>query len=339
MKILITGSTGFITGYLVQNLLDRNYEVIGLDNFSKYGKINKTYDNHKNYQFVEGDVKDINLLKELIKDCDQIVASAAMIGGISYFHEKAYDLIAENERILASTFDAAIYGYQFHKLKKINVISSSMVFENTKIFPTPEGEQFKSPPPSSTYGFQKLSSEYFAKGAWEQYKLPFTIIRPFNCIGIGEKKAKGHREIKSGNINLAMSHVIPDLIQKILKGQKPLHIIGDGNEVRHFTYGGDLAEGIRMCIESKKAYNEDFNLSHDKPTKIIDLAEIIWNKIKPNEKFEKIFDQGYEYDVKMRSPNTEKASKILGFKATTSLDKALDEIIPWIREQIKVGGI
>ena len=140
MKILITGSTGFISGYLIQNLLDNNYKVIGLDNFSKYGKINKSYDNHKNYQFVEGDVKDVNLLKSLIKDCDQIVASAAMICGISYFHEKAYDLIAENERILASTFDAAIYGYQLHKLKKINVISSSMVFENTKTFPTPEGE-------------------------------------------------------------------------------------------------------------------------------------------------------------------------------------------------------
>ena len=136
-----------------------------------------------------------------------------------------------------------------------------------------------------------------------------------------------------------MSHVIPDLIQKILKGQNPLHIIGNGNEVRHFTYGGDLAEGIRMCIESEKAFNEDFNLSHNQPTKIIDLAEIIWNKINPHEKFEKIFDQGYEYDVKMRSPNTEKAYKILGFSAKTSLDKALDEIIPWIKEQIKVGGI
>ena len=53
-----------------------------------------------------------------------------------------------------------------------------------------EGDEIKIPPPLSTYGFQKLSSEYFAKGAYEQYKLPYTIIRPFNCIGIGEKRAK-----------------------------------------------------------------------------------------------------------------------------------------------------
>ena len=58
-----------------------------------------------------------------------------------------------------------------------------------------------------------------------------------------------------------MSHVVPDLVQKILKGQDPLHILGDGDQVRHYTYGGDLARGIRLAIESPAALNEDFNLS------------------------------------------------------------------------------
>ena len=58
-----------------------------------------------------------------------------------------------------------------------------------------------------------------------------------------------------------MSHVVPDLVQKVLKGQDPLHILGDGSQVRHYTYGGDLARGIRVCIEHPKALNEDFNLS------------------------------------------------------------------------------
>ena len=160
-----------------------------------------------------------------------------------------------------------------------------MVYENTNLFPTPEGEQLNCPPPSSTYGFQKLSSEVFAKGAWEQYKLPYTIIRPFNCVGIGEKRALGDVKIKSGNINLAMSHVIPDLVQKILKDQNPLHILGDGNQIRHFTYGGDLAEGIRLCIESEKSINEDFNLSNNIPITILELSKLIWRKIKPNDEF------------------------------------------------------
>lgn len=339
MKILVTGSAGFISGYLVEELLNHGHEVVGVDNFSKYGKVAKSYDTHPHYKFVEGDAKDVTLLKELIQDCDQVVAGAAMIGGISLFHEYAYDLIAENERITASTFDAAIWAFKTQKLQKINVISSSMVFENATIFPTPEGEQLNCPPPLSTYGFQKLACEYFAKGAWEQYKLPYTLIRPFNCIGIGEKRALCDKEISSGNIRLAMSHVVPDLVQKILKGQDPLHILGNGNQIRHYTYGGDLATGIRLCIESEQAVNEDFNLSTPVSTSVLELAELIWQKVKGNIPFRYVSDPAFKYDVQKRVPNVEKAERILKFQTKTSLDQALDEIIPWIQQQIDVGGI
>lgn len=339
MKILVTGSAGFIAGYLVQDLLEHGYEVVGIDNYSKYGRCQKSYDNHKNYHFTEGDAKDADKLKELAEDCEQIVAGAAVIGGISLFHEYAYDLFAENERIIASTFDAAIWAFKERKLKKINVLSSSMIFENTSTFPTPEGEQFKCPPPFSTYGFQKLACEYFCKGAWEQYKLPYTIIRPFNCVGIGEKRALYDKEIMSGNIKLAMSHVVPDLVQKVLKGQEPLHILGSGNQIRHYTYAGDLARGIRMCIENEKATNEDFNLSTAESTTVLALAELIWNKINVNKPFSYVSDSPFTYDVQKRVPSVEKAERILGFEARTPLNDVLDEIIPWIKEQIKLGGI
>lgn len=339
MKILITGSDGFIAGYLIEELLSHNHEVIGIDNFSKYGKVEKSYDHHPNYKFLEGDAKDANLLKELIEDCDQMVACGAMIGGISLFHEYPYDLLAENERIISSTFDAAIWAFKNRRLKKINVISSSMVFENAATFPTPEGEQLKCPPPTSTYGFQKLSCEYFAKGAWEQYKLPYTIIRPFNCIGIGEKRALCDKEILSGNIRLAMSHVVPDLVQKILKDQDPLHILGDGTQIRHYTYGGDLAKGITLCIESEKAINEDFNLSTPVSTTVLELAKLIWKRINGDKPFRYVSDHPFKYDVQKRVPCVEKAKRILGFEATTTLEESLDEVIPWIKEQIKLGGI
>ena len=339
MKILVTGSAGFIAGYLIEELLGHGHEVTGIDNFSKYGRTEKSYDDHPGYRFIEGNVKDADLLKGAVEDCDQIVAGAAIIGGISLFHEYAYDLIAENERIIASTFDAAIWAFKHKRLKKINVMSSSMVFENATTYPTPEGEQLKCPPPFSTYGFQKLSCEYFAKGAWEQYKLPYTIIRPFNCIGIGEKRALSDKEILSGNVKLAMSHVVPDLVQKVLKGQDPLHILGEGNQIRHYTYGGDLAEGIRLCIESEKAINDDFNLSTQVSTTVLELAELIWKKINGSKPFKYIADPPFKYDVQKRVPNVEKAKRILGFEANTSLDEALDEIIPWIKKQIEIGGI
>jgi len=339
MNILITGSAGFIAGYLVDELLNRGHTIYGIDNFSKYGKVEKSYDRHPNYHFVEGDAKEVSLLKSMIENCDQVIALAAMIGGISLFHEYAYDLLAENERIIASTFDAAIWAFKNHNLKKINVLSSSMVFESTNKYPTEEGEQLRCPPPLSTYGFQKLACEYFVKGAWEQYQLPYTIIRPFNCIGIGEKRAISDKTVLSGNVKLAMSHVVPDLIQKVLKGQNPLHILGDGNQVRHYTYGGDLAEGIRLCVENDNSINEDFNLSTPKSTTVLELAKLIWNKINPNISFSYVSDKPFKYDVQKRVPSVKKARSLLGFEAKTELSDALDEIIPWIDAQIKLGGI
>jgi nucleoside-diphosphate-sugar epimerase len=224
-------------------------------------------------------------------------------------------------------------------LRKITVVSSSMVYESTSTYPTPEGEQRRCAPPHSTYGFQKLSTEYFAQGAWEQYELPYTIVRPFNCIGVGEKRALCDREIMSGNVRLAMSHVVPDLVQKVVKGQDPLHILGDGNQIRHYTYGGDLARGIRLAIESDSARNEDFNLSTATSTTVHELAEAIWRKIKGDVPLRLVSDDPFLYDVQRRVPDVQKAMDAIGFKATTSLDEALDEIIPWIEGQIELGGI
>jgi UDP-glucose 4-epimerase len=338
-KILVTGSAGFIGGYLVQEFLRQGHMVIGIDNYSKYGLIKRSYDNHLHYQFHKGNVKNTKLLGELLRGCDYLVAGAAMIGGITYFHKLAYDLLAENERIIASTFDAAIQAHKYGKLKKIVVISSSMVFESSDIFPTPESILPKLPPPKSTYGFQKLACEYFAKGAWEQYGLPYTIIRPFNCVGIGEGRAKTKSVVKSGNIKLAMSHVVPDLVQKVLKGQNPLHILGKGNQIRCYTYGGDLAKGIVLATFSPKARNNDFNLSTNEQITVLELAKKIWRKINKDEPFHFVSDKAFEYDVQKRVPNTTKAKRVLGFKAETTLDEVLDEVIPWIEQQIKLKRI
>jgi nucleoside-diphosphate-sugar epimerase len=340
MRILVTGAAGFINGYLVPELLEAGHDVIGVDDFSKYGRLTKSYDSHPRYRFVEGDAKDVGLLTELAAGCDQVVAAAAMIGGISYFHEFAYDLLAENERILASTFDAAIAAYRDGHLQRIIVMSSSMVYESATVFPTPEGAQLTSPPPISTYGFQKLASEYFAKGALEQYGLPYTIVRPFNCVGIGERRAVRDTDIMSGNVKLALSHVVPDLVLKVFKGQDPLHILGQGDQVRHYTYGGDLAHGIRLAMESPKAVNDDFNLSTAESTTVLQLAQCIWSKIHgPERPFRYISDAPFEHDVQLRVPDTTKARGMLGFEATTSLEVMLDEVIPWIREELEAGRL
>jgi nucleoside-diphosphate-sugar epimerase len=339
-KVLVTGAAGFIGGYVVEELLGRGHEVVGVDNFSKYGRVTKSYDEHPRYTLVEADVRDTDLMTKLLSDCDHFVAGAAMIGGISYFHAYAYDLLATNERIMASSCDAALAAHRDGKLQKVTYMSSSMVFESAPTWPSYEGQQFEIPPPISSYGFQKLAVEYFARAAWEQYKLPFTIVRPFNCVGIGERRALGDVEVLSGNVKLAMSHVVPDLVQKVLKGQDPLHILGQGNQVRHYTYGGDLARGIVTAMEHPDAANDDFNLSTADSTTVLELAELIWHKIKGNDvPFRYVSDDPFEYDVQKRVPSTEKAKRVLGFEATTTLDEMLDEVIPWIEAAVAEGTI
>jgi nucleoside-diphosphate-sugar epimerase len=334
--IVLTGSEGFIGGYIVQEALQQGYKVIGIDNFSKYGKVIRSFEGNSNYEFVLGDCRDTNLMSEIFKQADHVIAGAAMIGGISYFHKFAYDLLATNERIMASTCDAAIEARKFNKLKKMTYISSSMVYESTESWPSKEGDELKIAPPKSSYGFQKLAVEYFARAAWLQYKLPYTILRPFNCVGIGEVRAKNDVEIKSGNLNLALSHVVPDLIQKILKGQNPLHILGTGKQERCYTYGGDLAKGIVNSLNNPKALNEDFNLSSKEPINVIEIARLIWDKVNEGAgKLQFIHDKPYFYDVQKRIPDTNKARKILGFEANTKIENVLEELIPWIKGAIE----
>ena len=340
MKVLITGSAGFIGGYVVDELLGRGIEVVGLDNLSKYGEIVRSYDDNPNFTFVNGDARDVELMTELMADVDHVIAGAALIGGISYFHTYAYDLLAKNERIIAATCDAAIATMAAGRpLQKVTYLSSSMVFESTDRWPSVEGDERLVAPPLSSYGFQKLAVEYFARAAWDQYQVPFTICRPFNCVGIGERRATGDVEIMSGNVSLAMSHVVPDLVQKVVKGQDPLHILGDGMQVRHYTYGADLARGIVEAMLHPAARNEDFNLSTAESTTVRELAEVIWTKINGDAPLTIISDEGFEHDVQKRGPSVDKARDVLGFEATTSLDEMLDEVIPWIRQAVADGTI
>ena len=340
-KVVVTGSAGFIGGYIVEELLNKGYSVVGIDNYSKYGPVKKSYDDNPNYELIVGDVQDVELMTRVLSDADHFIAGAALIGGISYFHTYAYDLLAQNERIIASSVDAAIAAKKNGgRLEKVTYMSSSMVFESTDRWPSKEGDERIVPPPLSSYGFQKLAVEYFAIAAWDQYKLPYTILRPFNCVGIGESRALGDVEIHSGNVQLAMSHVVPDLVQKVFKGQDPLHILGSGDQVRHYTYGGDLARGIVLSLDHPAALNNDFNISTAEGHSVKELAEVIWRKIKgPDVPLNITSDEGFEYDVAKRVPDVTKAKELLGFEATTTLEDMLDEVIPWIENAIAEGTI
>ena len=337
-RVLVSGSSGFIGGYLCGELLRRGYQVVGVDNFSKYGPRHSPHEGNPDFAFVEGDAADVSLMTSLLTDCDHFIAAAAMVGGISYFHAYPYDLLATNERIMAGSCDAAVTAFRQGRLRKLTYVSSSMVYEHADSWPSHEGQQATVPPPRSAYGFQKLAGEYFARAAFEQYELPFTIVRPFNCVGVGESRALRAERVSSGDIKLALSHVVPDLVTKVLKGQDPLRILGSGRQLRHYTYGGDLARGIVTAMEHPAARCEDFNLSTAAGTTVLQLAELIWIKIKgPGVPLRIAHDTPFRHDVERREPDTGKARRLLGFQAQTSLGDVLDEVIGWIAGAAEAG--
>lgn len=339
--VLVTGDRGFIGTYIVENLLERGNIVIGVDNNSKYGAQTKSYDRNPNYIHYDFDVRDEARLFGVMNyhEAKHLIFGAALIGGIPYFHRYPYTLLATNEQIMASEYNAAIRANDVYGIERTLVISSSMVYENTWGWPSYEGDELNCPPPTSSYGFQKLSCEYFARAAFDEFGLWYTIVRPFNCVGVGEKRASGEHEVRSGNVTLAMSHVVPDLIQKCVKGQDPLHILGDGYQVRHYTYGADLANGIVTALFSPHAINNDFNLSSPVSTTVIELAQKIWERFHPGEPLRVIHDDPYPNDVMMRVPDTSKAFDVLGWEATTSLDEMLDIVTPWVEDAVKRGEI
>jgi nucleoside-diphosphate-sugar epimerase len=138
-------------------------------------------------------------------------------------------------------------------------------------------------------------------------------------------------------VKLEMSHVVPDLVQKVVKGQDPLRILGSGQQVRHYTYGADLARGIVTAMEHPSALNDDFNLSTAQSTTVLELAENIWRRINPGREFRWVSDEPFEFDVQKRVPEVRKARERLGFEATTSLDAMLDVVVPWVVDAIDQG--
>ena len=118
----------------------------------------------------------------------------------------------------------------------------------------------------------------------------------------------------------------------------PLKVIHGPDEGQ--TLGEEYAEeGLTGRIEDSAAAQEDFNLSTARSTTVLELAEVIWKKLKGDQPFRYECDDPFAYDVQRRVPATDKASRVLGFEATVGLEEALDEIIPWIREELAAHRI
>jgi nucleoside-diphosphate-sugar epimerase len=312
-KILVTGGAGFIGREVVKELLSQGYFVRVVDDLSK-----KTVENvNKQVEFIKGDLSKRKTAVDVMDGMDYCIHLAAKIGGIGYFHKFPATILSDNNKMYSTVFEAAVET----KIQRLIYISSSMVFESTTSFPSKESDLPLIPPPVSAYGFSKLIGEQYCKAFSDQYGLKYTIIRPFNAYGINEKPEQ----------EVGYAHVIPDLVRKIIQGQYPLEILGNGNQTRCYTHVSDIAKGIVMAMQSKKAVNEDFNISTEEETKVIDLAETIWNLCDMDKPFKVKNVDTFKYDIQRRVPSNAKAKELLGWKPQVPLNSGLPEVVDWVK--------
>ena len=317
--ILVTGGAGFIGSAVVRRLLRDRHTVRVVDDLSK-GYVNLESD--APVEFIKADLRDRAETERVVEGIDVCFHLAAKIGGIKYFHDYPATILDENNLMLSSVFRAAVkHG------TKIVYISSSMVFERTSIFPSPEDAVFESPPPVTHYGFSKLVGEYYCRAFNEEYGVRYTICRPFNAYGPGE-----HPEDEPG-----IAHVIPDLARKVLNGDYPLEIMGSGQQQRCFTYIEDIADGIVTAGLHPKSENDDFNIGEDTPTTVEQLAHRIWELSGRSEPFQLAHTPALEHDIQRRIPDISKTARVLGWRPKISLDEGLRRTIDWLRTSVPAG--
>jgi UDP-glucose 4-epimerase len=320
-RVLVTGGAGTIGAAVVRRLLsDPAYEVRVSDERKAPMWMREGCEVHR------GDLRDSNEARMATKGCSHVIHLAAIVGGIANFHRLPYTLTEVNSGLYNSVIGAAMR----EDVERFVYVSSSMVFERASEFPTREAHLMDCQTPRSAYGFSKLAGEVWCRAANVEHGLQFTICRPFNAYGEGELPDEER----------GIAHVVPDLIAKVLAGERPLQIFGSGEQTRTLTHVTDIADGIVTAMSSENGLNEDFNISGAEELTVKEIAKMVWAACgKDEDEFELEHMESFEVDVKRRWPCVEKAKTLLGWEAKMSVEDGLAATVKWLEGELGRRGV
>ena len=314
-RVLVTGGAGTIGSAVVRRLLsDAAFEVRVADHRSAPAWM------REGCELREGDLRDPSVAREALHGCSHVIHLAAIVGGIANFHKLPFTLTEVNNALTGAVVHAAVE----HDVERFTYVSSSMVFERATEFPTTEPHADACPAPRSAYGFSKLSGEVYTRAAHDQHGLRYTICRPFNAYGPGERPDRDEPGI---------AHAVPDLIAKVLSGQRPLQIFGSGEQTRTLTHVDDIADGIVTAMASPAGESQDFNISASQELTVAEIAARIWEACGQDPaplELESL--PSFEVDVQRRWPSVQKARDVLGWEARVPLARGLADTVAWLRE-------
>jgi nucleoside-diphosphate-sugar epimerase len=314
-RVLVTGGAGTIGAAVVRRLLaDPAYEVRVSDQRMAPQWMREGCEVHT------GDLRVPEEAHRASAGCDQVIHLAAIVGGIANFHKLPHTLTEVNNALYNSVIRAALEA----EVERFVYVSSSMVFERAEVFPTPEEYLRDCPVPLSAYGFSKLTGEVYCRAAHDEHGLPFTICRPFNAYGPGEMP----------DAEPGIAHAVPDLINKVLSGQRPLQIFGSGEQTRTLTHVDDIADGVVAAMSSPAGLGEDFNISASRELTVAEIAKIVWEACGEDpEELELEHLPTFTVDVQRRWPSIEKAERLLGWRSRIDVEDGIAATVQWLRGQ------
>ncbi|HEY2141834.1 MAG TPA: NAD-dependent epimerase/dehydratase family protein [Solirubrobacteraceae bacterium] len=319
-RVLVTGGAGTIGAAVVKRLLaDPAYEVRVSDQREAPLWMREGCEVHT------GDLRVAAEARAAMKGCTHVIHLAAIVGGIANFHRLPHTLTEVNNALYNAVIRTAIE----LEVERFVYVSSSMVFEGAELFPTPEDYLPRCPVPVSAYGFSKLTGEVYCRAAHAEHGLPYTICRPFNAYGPGEVP----------DAEPGIAHAVPDLIAKVLAGQRPLQIFGSGEQTRTLTHVEDIADGVVTAMSSPAGLNEDFNISASRELTVAEIARIVWSACgKDPNAFALEHLPTFAVDVQRRWPSVEKARELLGWQARIEVEEGIAATVEWLGARDAAGA-
>ncbi len=307
--VVVTGGSGYIGTEVVSQLVRGQFNVIVIDVVPPIIK-------NKRVTFYKHDLTRQISPRKIPTKAHYVIHLAAKAGGIAFANTYPASILRSNLLI-------DLYAITFAKeinAKRFLYASSSLVYEKDKKIPYRETHRDLQTP-SLAYGLAKLVGEKNCEAFHKEYGLPFTICRLFNVYGVNSlSRTDPH------------SHVIPDLMQKVLSKQYPLTLYGNGNQTRNFTHVKDTASGIIAALLHPKAANEIFNIAGNREISIKEIAQTLWQIT--GQRRELIFTCGnqYNYDVGRSYADIKKIKSMIGWSPKIRFRQGLREMVEHYRK-------
>ena len=316
MRILVTGGAGFIGGHLAERFVEDGHDVVVLDNFDPFYDTRikehtvdvcreKAEGGDGSYRLARGDVRDEEVVSDLVADVDYVYHQAAQAGvRPSVEDPRKYDEVNVDGTL--NVLDAA----RDTDIERVVLASSSSVYGKPEYLPYDESHPTT---PVSPYGASKLAAERYACAYNEVYDLPTVALRYFTVYGPRMRP------------NMAISN----FVSRCLNGESPV-IYGDGAQTRDFTYIDDVLEASTTLLNESAADGEVINVGSTDNIEILTLAEEIRDQLAPE--LELSFKKRRDADAEHTHADVSTARELLGYDPTYTIREGVSAFVKWYRE-------